>query len=101
MNKNMIDYEELLRLYRNADNKAEEIQILAELTASDAETIIEVLKDHNAFNPEDVKDNLRTCSRCGRKYIAATLRGRATCSLCVYTNRRNYYRERVKKQGKK
>lgn len=87
---NAVDYEEIERLYRQAPNKAEEIQILAELTASDTETIIEVLKDLGVFKPEDVAANIRTCSKCGRAYITANRKGRAVCPQCQQEHRYDY-----------
>lgn len=96
---NGVDYEEILRLYRIADNKGEQILILAELTASDEETIIEVLKDHGAFKPEDVADSLRTCEGCGRKYISTTKRGRAVCPQCAALRKKR--RENEKKRQKR
>ena len=41
--------EEICFLYRTSKDKDEEIFILGELTASDPETIIEVLKDANEY----------------------------------------------------
>ena len=93
-----VDYEQILRLYRIAENKGEQILILAELTASDAETIIEVLKDHGVFNPEDVADSLRECSACGRKYIARDKRGRAVCPDCAFLRQKQRDNERKRQR---
>lgn len=83
-----IDYEELVRSYIQAENKGAQIHVLAELTLSDEETIIEVLKDHGVFHEEDIEDSLRECHRCGKKYVARTMRGRATCPECVRYHRK-------------
>lgn len=98
ISQNGVDYEQILRLYRIADNKGEQILILAELTASDEETIIEVLKDHGVFNPEDIADSLRTCTGCGRKYIARDRRGRAVCPQCAFRRRKQRENEKTKKK---
>jgi hypothetical protein len=98
ISQNGVDYEQILRLYRIAENKGEQILILAELTASDEETIIEVLKDHGVFNPEDIADSLRTCTGCGRKYIARDRRGRAVCPQCAFRRRKQRENEKKKKK---
>lgn len=97
-----VDYEEIVRSYEQAENKGEQIHVLAELTLSDEETIIEVLKDHGVFNEADIADSLRTCSRCGRVYVARTMRGRATCPECVRYHRKEITKaakEKAKRQG--
>lgn len=82
-----IDYDEIVRSYQQAENKGEQIFTLAELTLSDHETIIEVLKDHGVFNPEDIENSLRTCHRCGKRYLARSPKGRATCPDCIRLHR--------------
>ena len=82
-----LDYDEIVRSYQQAENKGEQIFVLAELTLSDHETIIEVLKDHGVFNPKDIENSLRTCHRCGRRYLARSMKGRATCPECIRLHR--------------
>lgn len=57
--------DEICYLYKSAKNKDEEVFILAELTASDAETIIEVLKDAGIY--ED--NQIQSCIKCKEMYI--------------------------------
>lgn len=76
----MYDINEIVRSYRQADNKTEQVMILAQLTASDVDTIIEILKDAGAINPADIKK--RICCRCGREYISANRKGVAVCEAC-------------------
>ena len=96
INDNAVDYEEIIRLYKQADDKGEQIRILAELTASDDETIIEVLKDHGVYNEADLK--LRTCTMCGKQYTARTNRGKAICRNCHYLHESQIHQ--VKKRRK-
>lgn len=92
------DVELLTRLYRNAENKGEQILILAELTATNEETIINLLKDQGMFKPEDLAGSLRTCSGCGRKYIATTKRGRAVCPDCAFRRQKQRDNERYRER---
>lgn len=100
--RSAVDYDEIERLYRQAPNKAEEIEILAQLTASDHETIIEVLKDLGVFKAEDIKNNIRVCTRCNNAYITANKKGKAVCPNCVREFRANYKkRKKEEARGKK
>lgn len=100
--RSAVDYDEIERLYRQAPNKAEEIEILAQLTASDHETIIEVLKDLGVFKAEDIKNNIRVCTRCNKAYITANKKGKAVCPECVREFRANYKkRKKEEARGKK
>ena len=49
--------------YKQAANKIEEVEKLAELTASDVETILEILKDAGVY-----KGKYHVCGRCGQEF---------------------------------
>ena len=72
-----MDNDEIVIAYRTAKDKAEQIHILAELTQSDDETIIAVLRESG--EPAGAE---RTCKRCGRQYFSVNKRGRAMCPSC-------------------
>ena len=97
------DVDMITRLYRIAENKGEQILILAELEATTTDEIIETLKDHGEFNPEDLEGSLRKCSACGRNYIAATKRGRAVCPRCAFlrSKKRSNEKKRAKREQEK
>lgn len=58
----MMTEEEICHRFRYAKNRREEIRILADLTASDAETIIEILRSHGLCV------RVCKCRRCKQKY---------------------------------
>jgi hypothetical protein len=72
--------EEIVRSYLHSQNKTEQIFILAELTLSDTDTIIEVLKDAGVLQIRDI--HKRICCRCGREYITPTFKGTPVCNRC-------------------
>lgn len=72
-----MDSEEIVIAYKQAKNKSGQIDILADLTMSDAETIITILRD-NGVNA----GVMRTCCWCGRDYYAKDKRGKALCLPC-------------------
>lgn len=49
--------------YKQAPNKIEEVEKLAELTGTDIDTIIEILKDAGVF-----KGKVHICGRCGHEF---------------------------------
>lgn len=57
--------DDIISLYITSKDKDEEVFILATLTSSDAETIIEVLKDLQIYE----QGNIKECSMCGRLFI--------------------------------
>jgi ssDNA-binding Zn-finger/Zn-ribbon topoisomerase 1 len=77
--------EEVVFMYRKAKFKTEQIHILAELTASDTDTILEILKDAGAF-----RGAYRTCPRCGKQYpvLQKRVKKDALCSECSKLRRR-------------
>lgn len=80
---------EISRLYQLSKDMDEEIFILAELTDSDAETIIEVLKDEGVYEEKQIQ----RCINCKEMYIE---RGRAhICPSCrtKVMRKRNYARK--------
>ena len=83
-----MDYYDIEFLYRKAKDKDEEVFILAELTASDVETIIEVLKDAGVYETKGIQQ----CIKCKEMYIE---RGRA--HICPSCKRKARYERRKKK----
>lgn len=79
------DSAEIVRSYKQAADKTEQVIILAELTCSDIDTIIEILKDAGAINQGDIRK--RICCRCGKEYITATYKGVSVCEDCQELNR--------------
>lgn len=80
---------EISRLYQLAKDTDEEIFILADLTDSDVETIIEVLKDEGVYEEKQIQK----CIKCKEMYIE---KGRAhICPSCKTKamRRRNYARK--------
>lgn len=74
-----LDSTQIVNLYKGARNKSEEVVILAELTASDIDTVVEVLRDANVFN-EDILKDYKQCAKCGG-YIPI-YRRRKYCRKC-------------------
>lgn len=80
---------EISRLYELSKDKDEEVFIIAELTDSDPETIIEVLKDEGVYDEKCIQ----TCIKCKEMYIE---KGRAhICPSCKSKAKRrwNYARK--------
>lgn len=74
-----LDIDDIISLYVTAEDKDEEIFILAELTISDPETIIELLKDLCLYQ----ENNIKKCSECGRLFInRGSNRLPAVCKAC-------------------
>ena len=72
----MIDTSDIIYLYKTAKDKDDEIFILAQLTCSDADTIIEVLNDADLYE----EDKIQRCIKCKELYIE---QGRAKiCPSC-------------------
>jgi hypothetical protein len=69
---------EIATLYAHARNKGEEINIIAELTLSDAATIIEILKDAGVYNKKDLADY--AICKCG--YLRR--KNKAGCDRCTF-----------------
>lgn len=65
--------------YSHAKDRTEQTRILSELTDSDVDTIIEILKDEGVYKEGDI--NYKTCSRCGCKYIS-DVKGRKGLNVC-------------------
>ena len=89
-----LTYDEIISLYLGAKDKDEEVFILAQLTASDAETIIEVLKDAGAYEQRRIKQ----CIHCQTCFIDASKGGRIRiCPSCKrhirYVGNAQYYRK--------
>ena len=58
----MVDIDDICYLYKTAKDKDEQVFILADLTCSDPETIIEVLKDAELYEEKQIQQ----CIRCGK-----------------------------------
>lgn len=80
-----LTYDEIISLYKGAKDKDEEVFILAQLTASDAETIIEVLKDAEVYEQKNIKQ----CIHCYGMFIDSSRSGKVRiCPTCKrYINR--------------
>lgn len=74
------DPAEIVRSYQQAANKTEQVFILADLTLSDTDTIIEILKDAGVLNDKDLRKRL--CARCGREFVSPNIKGIAVCDKC-------------------
>ena len=72
--------DEIVRSYLQAEKKTEQIFILADLTASDSETILEILRDEGAIKPGDLRT--RICCRCDKEYVTPVRRGVPICPDC-------------------
>lgn len=86
----MSDYtiDDIISLYITAKDKDMEVFILAQLTASDPETIIEVLKDYNIYQEKGIQP----CVNCGELYICENRR--RTCPTCYNRRKRDLARLR-------
>ena len=90
------DSAEIVRSYKQAADKTEQVIILAELTCSDIDTNIEILKDAGAINQGDIRK--RICCKCGKEYITTTFRGVPVCGDCQeVTRERSKAEYRLKK----
>lgn len=89
--------EEVVRYYRIARNKEEQIEILAQLTASDINTVIEVLRDAGVFDEKLLK-KFRKCVKCGC-YIPGYHRSKY-CKTCGEEADRKRRSEAAKRRNK-
>lgn len=94
MNKvySSLEIDDIISLYITAKDKDEEVFILAELTASDADTIIEVLKDLNVYEEK----HIQPCFNCGELYIEKNRK--RICPTCILKNKKNNTVERLLKR---
>ena len=83
----MLDINDICYLYKTARSKDEEIFILAQLTCSDVETIIEVLKDAELY--ED--NQIQKCIKCGQYYIETR-----RAHICLSCKKKASYERRKK-----
>ena len=74
------DKSSIVRSYQQAKNKTEQVFILADLTLSDTDTIIEILTDAGVIRTGDL--HKRICCRCGTEYVTTTFRGTPVCDRC-------------------
>ena len=66
--------DEIIAMYRKAKYKEEQVTILAQLTASDTDTILEILKDAGVYSGV-----YRSCPKCGKKFPALTHYNKGRC----------------------
>lgn len=66
--------DEIIAMYRKAKYKEEQVTILAQLTASDTDTILEILKDAGVYSGA-----YRSCPKCGKKFPALTHYNKGRC----------------------
>lgn len=98
---------EIVKMYREAKNKAAQVMILADLTCSDEDTILKILEKNNLINPKPT-----FCRCCGRAFYTTSSRQKQ----CVECQERKHkilrlerdikvlnaeINERVRKQGRK
>lgn len=89
MNYNGYSKEWIIDKYKNAKHKTEQIEILAELTASDETTILTILNDAGVR-----EDTYKICNTCGKPYLGEYRRGHSNkCPECR-AYERDYYRKR-------
>ena len=74
--------DEIISLYLRAKHKEEEVVILSQLTASDTDTILEILKDAGVYSGA-----YGTCARCGYRFPSLTTR-KKYCWKCAETQKR-------------
>lgn len=89
-----LTYDEIISLYIRAKDRDEEVFILAQLTASDAETIIEILKDAEVYEQIRIKQ----CIHCREMFIDGSKNGRVKiCPSCKrhikYVGSAQFYRK--------
>lgn len=61
-------------MYKEAKYKEEQVSILAQLTASDTDTILEILKDAGVYSGA-----YRNCPKCGKVFPALTHYNKGRC----------------------
>lgn len=74
--------EEIVRNFRQSKDKIKQIEILADLTCTDIDTIITILEDAHEFEPK-----VRTCELCYKTYKTIHVTGRAVCPECKRTTK--------------
>ena len=92
----MEDYtkEDIVRSYRMAKDKIKQITILAQLTCSDTETIMEILDDAGEFDGK-----YKVCTQCGKRYPSISVRGHQYfCPTCKETRNLIYKKRHQLKQ---
>lgn len=66
--------DEIITLYKKAKYKEDQVTILAQLTASDTDTILEILKDAGVYSGA-----YRSCPKCGKSFPALTHYNKGKC----------------------
>lgn len=93
-----MDIGEIIYLYKTAYDTDEEIQILADLTNSDIDTIIIILKEHGVY--QEGKYKLKRCYDCGCLFYAIDKsKGSQRCEKCRYLHKEHLRKERYEKKA--
>lgn len=74
--------EEIVRNFKQAKDKVKQVEILADLTGTDIDTILVILEEAKAFEPKT-----RRCSVCYKTYKTIHVQGKAICPECQRTTR--------------
>lgn len=75
--------EEIVRNFTFAKNKEKQVEILADLTQTDIDTILQILEEAGAFEPKK-----RVCAWCYRTYNTIHVQGKAVCPECRKTTQK-------------
>ena len=93
-----MDIEEIIFYYKTAADQDAQIQILADLTNSDVDTIITILKEHGIYKKG--KYRLMGCSDCGTLFYAVIKHcGSTRCEKCRYLHKEHLRKERYEKKA--
>ena len=74
--------EEIVRSFKQAKDKVKQVEILADHTSTDIDTILVILKDYEAFKPKT-----RKCELCYKTYKTISTKGKAICPECQKTTK--------------
>lgn len=85
----MLDVNDICYLYKTAKDKDNEVFILSQLTCSDVETIIEILKDEGLYEEYQIQK----CIRCGEYYIETR-----RAHICLSCKKKASYERRKKER---
>lgn len=74
--------EEIVRSFKQAKDKVKQVEILADLTGTDIDTILVILEDNEALEPKT-----RKCELCYKTYKTINTKGKAICPECQKTTK--------------
>lgn len=90
-----MDSTEIVISYKQAKDKALQIEILAELNQCDEETIITIIRDAGIE-----AGYVRSCKKCGRDWYSKDRKGRLLCPSCreaAFAEKKREYNKRYLK----